>query len=230
MEKLANEIWVVDGKTVNFFFLPFTTRMTVIKLANGDLWVHSPIYLSDALKNQIDRLGPVKHLIAPNHLHHLFLPQWITAYPDAKTYGTDEVIKKRSDISFDASLNDDLAWQWHADISQELFTGSPLMEECLFFHKRSKTLIVTDLVENFSGDDFNSWQKWLAKGAGILAPVGQTPIDWRLSFMFKKSQARQNFRKILAWEPEMLVMAHGELIKHQAVEFLRKSFRWLANS
>ena len=105
MEKLATDIWIFDGEAVTFFFLPFTTRMTVIKLANGDLWVHSPIHLSDALKSQIDQLGLVKYLIAPNHLHHLFLPQWIAAYPDAKTYGTSEVIKKRNDISFDASLN-----------------------------------------------------------------------------------------------------------------------------
>ncbi|MBU77582.1 MAG: hypothetical protein CMK63_11365 [Pseudoalteromonadaceae bacterium] len=227
MEKLATDIWIFDGEAVTFFFLPFTTRMTVIKLANGDLWVHSPIHLSDALKSQIDQLGPVKYLIAPNHLHHLFLPQWIAAYPDAKTYGTSEVIKKRNDISFDASLNDDLDWQWQADISQELFTGSPFMEECVFFHNNSKTLIVTDLIENFSGDNFKAWQKWLAKGAGILAPNGKTPIDWRLSFMFKKPQARQHFEKILAWEPEVIIMAHGEIIKHHAMGFLRESFSWL---
>ncbi|WP_286260749.1 DUF4336 domain-containing protein [Pseudoalteromonas apostichopi] len=230
MEKLANDIWIFDGEAVKFFFLPFTTRMTVIKLANGDLWVHSPIYLSDALKTQIDQLGSVKYLIAPNHLHHLFLPQWITKYPDAQIYGTDEVIKKRSDISFDASLNDNLAWQWQNEINQVLVTGSPLMEECVFFHKSSKTLIVTDLVENFSGDNFNPLQKWIAKGVGIIAPDGKTPIDWRLSFMFNKAKTRKHFEQMLAWQPEILVMAHGELIEKNAVDFLHKSFRWLTKS
>ena len=226
MEKLANEIWVVDGKTVNFFFLPFTTRMTVIKLANGDLWVHSPIYLSDALKNQIDRLGPVKHLIAPNHLHHLFLPQWITAYPDAKTYGTDEVIKKCRDIHFHASLNQG-GNAWNSEVEQELFSGSPLMEECVFYHRLSKTLIVTDLVENFSGQDFNYWQRFVAKGAGILAPNGKMPLDWRLSFMFSKQEARKHLNKLLSWKPNILVMAHGEIVLDNADKFLQRSFKWL---
>ncbi len=74
------------------------------------------------------------------------------------------------------------------------------MEECVFYHRLSKTLIVTDLVENFSGQDFNYWQRFVAKGgAGILAPNGKMPLDWRLSFMFSKQEARKHLNKLLSW-------------------------------
>ncbi|WP_027854170.1 DUF4336 domain-containing protein [Marinobacterium litorale] len=227
MERLADEIWIADGAPVPFLGLPFSTRMTVVRLSNGELWVHSPIKISESLKAQIDDLGCVRYLIAPNHLHHLFLSEWIAAYPEAQVFGTDGVIKKRNDIRFHASLNSDQDWGWNADIESEVFTGSPLMEEGVFYHPRSGTLIVTDLVENFSGHEFSYWQRWVAKAVGILAPNGKTPLDWRLSFAFGRKEARQHLDRMLSWQPDILVMSHGEIIKENAAQFLMKSFNWL---
>lgn len=227
MKKLADEIWIFDGEPVQFLGLPFSTRMTVVRLSSGDLWVHSPIKLSESITEQVNSLGRVKYLIAPNHLHHLFLAEWMAAYPDAEAYGTNEVMKKRRDITFDGSLNGSHGYPWGPDIEQELFSGSPLMEECVFFHNRSSTLIVTDLVENFSGQDFNYWQRFVAKGVGILAPNGKTPLDWRLSFMFGKEDARKHLSRLLSWNPQILIMAHGEIVNENADKFLKKSFKWL---
>lgn len=227
MENLAHEIWVFDGSSVKFLGLPFSTRMTVVRLLSGELWVHSPIQLSETIREQIENLGQVKYLIAPNHLHHLFLPEWVSAYPDAETYGTNEVIKKRSDISFTDSLNNQKSWAWSSEIEQELFSGSPLMEECVFYHKVSRTLVVADLIENFSGKNFNFWQRVVAKGVGILAPNGKMPLDWRLSFIFGRDDARSHLNRLLAWEPEILVMSHGEIVKENTDEFLARSFEWL---
>lgn len=227
MEKLAHEIWIFDGEPVQFLGLPFSTRMTVIRLSSGELWVHSPIKLSESITEKIDSLGSVKYLIAPNHLHHLFISEWIAVYPNAEVYGTNEVIKKRSDISFHASLNNSQDYAWEPDIEHELFSGSPLMEECVFFHNGSSTLIVTDLVENFSGQDFNYWQRIVATGVGILAPNGKTPLDWRLSFMFGKAEARKHLNRLLSRNPRILVMAHGEIVNENAERFLQQSFKWL---
>ncbi len=227
MEKLAHDIWIFNGNSVQFLGLPFSTRMTVVRLSNGELWVHSPIELSEAIIDQISSLGNVRYLIAPNHLHHLFLPEWLAVYPNAKVYGTNEVIKKRNDLSFNGSLNHQQSWAWGSDIDQELFSGSPLMEECVFFHKASNVLIVTDLVENFSGSEFNYWQRAVAKGVGILAPNGKMPLDWRLSFMFGKSDARKHLDRLLAWKPQILVMSHGEIVKENTDKFLERAFKWL---
>lgn len=228
MEKLAHDIWVFNGESVQFLGLPFSTRMTIIRLSNEYLWVHSPIRLSESVVKQVESLGCVKYLIAPNHLHHLFLSEWMETYPDAEVYGTREVIRKRNDLSFTGSLNSPGIWAWESDIEQELFSGSPLMEECIFYHKSSRTLIVTDLVENFSGKSFNPLQRLVARGVGILAPNGKTPVDWRLSFMFGKSDARRHLDRILAWDPEILIMSHGEIVKENTRDFLIRSFKWLA--
>lgn len=57
MRYIAENIWIFDGEAVKFYSLPYTTRMTVIALSNGDLWVHSPIKLEPALQAKVETLG-----------------------------------------------------------------------------------------------------------------------------------------------------------------------------
>jgi len=227
MRNLAENIWIFDGQAVPFLCFPFSTRMTVIRLADATLWVHSPIKLTPVIEEQLQQLGKVKYLIAPNHLHHLFLAQWQTCYPEARCYGTDEVIEKRADLSFHGSLNKVTLWPWQNEIEQVLFSGSKMMQECVFFHRTSKVLIVTDLIENFSGKTFNRWQRGIAKIVGILAPNGKMPLDWRLTFLFNKPKARKHMTVIDNWQAKVIVMAHGEIVTLHAQAFLKRAFNWL---
>lgn len=225
MEQLAKDLWVVDGETVSFHGFPYTTRMTVVRLSDGTLWVHSPVTLTPAMRFRVDSLGPVAHLIAPNHLHHLFLADWIEAYPEATVYGTRQVMEKRPDLHFDEMLDGQHRESWRQEIDEVLFTGSRLMEEAVFFHRPSETLIVADLIENFPAGHFNWWQKPIARLAGIIAPHGKTPLDWRLSF--HKPQAQAGLAKIKAWTPRRIIMAHGEVVREKDNQFLNDSFDWL---
>ncbi|MGF1701280.1 DUF4336 domain-containing protein [Photobacterium makurazakiensis] len=227
MIKISNNLWVFDGKSVTFMMLPFSTRMTVVKLADSTLWVHSPIELTEAMRSQVDSLGKVQYLIAPNHLHHLFLKEWQDAYPAAQTYGTREVMKKRNDLRFTSELTSEIPYPWEAEIDMLLFTGSKLMEEAVFFHRESKSLILTDLIENFPPTDFTQIQRLFAKFTGILSPNGKTPIDWRMSFMFHKAEAKQHYLQMVKWEPQQIIMAHGEIVDSDTLAFLRRSFAWL---
>jgi hypothetical protein len=227
LQRMSNDLWLCDGDSVSFFGLPYSTRMAVIKLDDRRLWMHSPIALTAALKAEIDALGQVAYLIAPNKLHHLFLPQWQHAYPNAKTYAAPGLIAKRPDIAFDKELTSMPEPEWQEQIKQTLFCGSFAMQEVVFFHEASKTLILADLIENFDPGVFTAWQRFLAKLTGILAPDGETPIDWRLSFSFGRKRARGALQTMLAWQPEHIVIAHGKCIFGGGSEFLRRSFSWL---
>ena len=78
----------------------------VVRLADGGLWVWSPIALDDALKAEIDAIGRPAHFVSPNKIHHLFLQDWAAAYPDAQLWGPQSTIKKRSDLTFQPALDD----------------------------------------------------------------------------------------------------------------------------
>jgi hypothetical protein len=221
------DIWVVEGPVVPFYGFPYPTRMVLIRLAGGGLFVWSPIALTPDLKAETDRLGPVEHLVSPNPIHHLSMGEWKAAYPAAKLYASPGLVKKRKDLHFDATLGDVAPAAWAADIDQVEMAGSFAMTEIVFFHRESRTAIFADLIENFSEDWFKGWKGWLARLDGIVGPYGGAPREWRFSFRNRKT-ARERLARILAWQPEQVVMAHGEMTRTDGTAFIRKSFRWLA--
>lgn len=227
LNKVGDNIWTVDGDAVMFYGMPYFTRMTIVRLAGGALWLHSPLELCASLASEVSALGEVKYLVAPNKLHYLFLRQWLQAFPAAQAYAAPGLAEKRPDIAFAKRLAATPEPEWADDLGQTLFTGSSVMQEVVFFHKPSKTLIVADLIENFKPESLNAWQKIVARMAGILAPNGKTPADWRLSFIFGKAQARRSLATLLEWQPENIILAHGECIFGNALNFLKKSFSWV---
>ena len=229
IKPLSDDIWIADGDTVSWYGMPYTTRSTIIRLDNGHLWVHSPIKITDALLSEVDQLGPVKHLVSPNKIHHLFMNSWKQAYPEAILYASPGLKEKRADINFEDELEDSPKLAWEKDIDQMIFKGSLNMDEVVFFHKKSRTLILTDLIENFHPDYFSGYKKAIATVTGILSPNGKTPLDWRMSFLFGKKQARASLEKMISWNPSSIIIAHGECIYSDAVGFLKKSFSWLGH-
>jgi len=230
LEKVGEGTWTCDGTTVPFYGMPYTTRMTVVVLPQNQLWVHSPERLSQSLVQELAGVVKVAYLISPNKLHHLFLPEWMERYPTARSYAAPGLIEKRKDLSFVKGLQDYAEDGWKGELDQIIFRGSPAMEEVVFFHKESKTLILTDLIENFPENHFKGWRKGMARAAGILAPNGRTPLDWRLSFVFGKKRARRALTRMIEWEPENIIISHGNCIFGGGRDFLVKSFRWLQSS
>lgn len=228
----GEEFWIADGPIVDFYSFPYPTRMAVTRLANGDLWVWSPVPLNPALRAAIETLGAPAHLVSPNKIHHLFLAQWATAYPSAKIWGLPSVIRKRRDLRFADALGDEPPDAWRGEIDQAVFRGSPAMDEIVFFHRASRTAVFADLIENFALDfirhtpGWSGWRARLAKLWGITEPHGMAPLEWRLSFLNRRP-ARAALERVLAWNPKQVVMAHGECAHEDGQAFIRRCFRWL---
>jgi hypothetical protein len=228
LQPIAGDLWIYEGEVVSFYGFPFPTRMSVIRLHGDRLWIHSPEKLNSGLKKELSALGRVAYLISPNKLHHLFLDTWLKDFPAAKSCAAPGLIEKRPDLRFDVELCERVEEAWADEIDQTLFRGSPLMVEAVFFHKASRTLILTDLIENLDADSLNYWQRVVARWAGILAPNGKMPLDWRLSFRFGgREQARTELAKILSWQPENIILSHGGCIFGNGAAFIAKSFSWL---
>lgn len=235
LKQVDKDIWVVDGSIVKMAMygteIPFTTRMTIVRLSNGDLWCHSPIELSLHLKTQIDSLGSVRHLVSPNKIHYAHISSWARAYPEAMTWASpgvrDRAAQQKIEVSFDADLKDEPPLQWAADIDQLIFRGSRFMEEVVFFHYKSNTLILADLIENFELDKVSKWYSWLIKLAGSADPDGKTPLDLRMTFWGKKKQSRSCLRQMLRWNPQKVILAHGRWYEDDGTAELRRAFRWL---
>jgi hypothetical protein len=220
------EIWVADGPVTSFHGFPYPTRMAVIRLSDGSLFVWSPVALSDTLRASVNALGPVRHLVSPNALHHLFLGEWKSAYTAARLYAPPQLRHKRQDLSFDGELSDAPEPEWAADIGQVVLRGSFALTEVVFFHRGSQTALFADLIQNFPPDWFKGWRGFLARHGGIVAPNPGIPGDWRASF-FNRRAARVSLDKILAWPIERVLIAHGDLPTGDGLAFVRRAFTWL---
>lgn len=223
----GEDLWIADGPAVSFFGFRYPTRMAVIRLSGDGLFVWSPIALEPELKAEIDTLGGVAHLVSPNKLHHLYLRQWKDAYPSAQTHAPPGLAKKRADIRFDAILENDPPAAWAQEIGQVHFGGSPAMTEIVFFHRKSRTVLFGDLIENFPRTWFKGWRGLAARLDGIVEPDFGAPREWRMSFL-DRGQARSALARILGWHPRQVVIAHGDGVRAEGEAFIRRAFRWLA--
>lgn len=231
MIQVDDNIWICEGETVDFYGFPYPTRSVIVRLADGNLWVWSPIALTESLRQAIDGLGGrVSHLVSPNKIHHLFLADWHKAYPKARLWGPGSTIGKRTDLDFEEPLEDLVPEAWGGEFEQFWFRGSPLMEEIVFFHKSSRTVIFADMTENFSKEflekHWSWWQRPLARCAKIVEPFGRAPMEWRWSW-FKKERDRASLERLLALNPEKIIMAHGVWQNKDGADFIRRSFQWL---
>lgn len=230
---VARDIWIVEGNCVNFYGFQYPTRMVVVRLRCGDLWLWSPIEYSERLATRLTELGPVTHLVSPNKIHHLFLKSWQSAFPETKLWGPGSTIKKRQDLSFQPRLTDQVPIEWHNEIDQVWFNGSFFMDEVVFFHRLSRTAILADLSENFSQNflqkKWKPWQQTLARYWGIVEGKGYAPLEWRLSFI-RKDITRQAKARVLAWNPQRVIMAHGEWQRQNGKAYLETSFSWITDT
>lgn len=231
LKPVDDDIWIVDGEVIDFYGTPFTTRMTIVRLENGDLFCHSPIRLTDQLKQQLAALGVVKHLVSPNWIHYAYIPDWAKAFPDTISWASPNVRKRakkyKVDITFDHDLGESPELPWQGQIDQLIARGSFMHEEVVFFHESSRTLIITDLIENFESEKIPFFFRQLAKLAGILDPDGKAPIDMRFSFIAGRKKLKHAVEKMISWNPEKIILAHGRWHQENAVEELKRAFRWV---
>jgi hypothetical protein len=227
---LAPDLWFADGGIVSFKGFAYPTRMVVVRLADGGLWLWSPVKLTAEIDSAVRGLGTVRHLVSPNKLHFLFLAEWHAAFPDAKLWGTPSTIARCPGLRFAAPLADDPPADWAGQIDQFYFANSPIVDELIFFHRASATAIIADLSQTFSEEFLaRHWPWWLrsiAKLSKMVDGWGYPPIDYRISFR-RRASAKPKIRALIGRHPERVVVAHGEIVRSGGEDFLRRAFAWL---
>jgi hypothetical protein len=199
-------------------------RMTVVRLPDGGLWLHSPVRLDAAARAAVDALGPVRFLVAPNLMHHIHLPDWAAAYPEARVVALAGLRKKQPRLRIDVELTDTPDAGYASVLSQHRVRGMPKVDEVAFLHRPSRTLLLTDLAFNIR--ESRSWltRTYLRLGGtyGKLAPT------MLVKAMVKDRAAlRASLDTVSSWDFERVGVCHGEVLEHGGREALRSGFAWL---
>jgi len=226
LEEFAPSLYVADGPTVPFLGFPYPTRMAVARLAEGGAWVWSPIALSPELERAVEAIGPVRHVVSPNKIHHLFLKEWAERWPHARVHAPPGLARRKPELRFDAELGDEPDPAWAAEIDQTIFRGSFAMEEVAFFHRPSRTAILGDLVQRHDPARSKGLKGMVMRLDGLVGEAGSTPREWRASFL-RRRPARAARSRVLAWQPERLVIAHGACAREEATTTLARALAWI---
>lgn len=199
-------------------------RMVVARLSNGRLWIWSPIPIDDGLAREIEALGEVGHIVAPNALHHLHFAAAAERFPSAERWIAPALAHKRPDLAGCGRLDDEPPAAWAGELEQLRVEGAPKLDEVVFFHRASKSLIVTDLVFNVL--EYRGWFSGLVfRMVGAHKRLAQSRALRML--VRDRAAAAASARRILAWDFERVVMAHGEIVDRDARARMTEALRWM---
>lgn len=223
LRQLADDLWVAD-RPQTFYGLPVGTRMTVIRLAGGRLLLHSPVALDPELRRELDAIGRVAYAVAPNRVHHLYAGRVAQIYPEARLWIAPGLERKRPDLRFEAVLGDEAPEEWRAEVGQVFFRGRPYENEVVFLHRPTRTLILCDLAFNF-GPGTATPTRWLMKLLRSYGRLGPSTLDpWLIR---DRRAARESLERILAWDFDRIIVAHGDVLESGGHETLRRGYAWL---
>ncbi len=232
LKPVADNVWIVDGPVIRFGLpwpqMTFPTRMTVVGLAGGALFIHSPTPVTPELRAEIERHGRPRWIVGPNRIHYWWIPDWRAAFPDADVWlapGIKEQAGTR--IGFAGlALDRERGYPWDREMATLPVTGS-YMTEVVFFHRASRTLILTDLIENFEPRKLGVAMRWLTRLGGVQDPHGSMPRDMRMIFSGRSKELRAAVETMIGWNPERVILAHGRWYETDGAQELRRAFRWL---
>ncbi|MBD2056732.1 DUF4336 domain-containing protein [Oculatella sp. FACHB-28] len=227
LREIDEEIWVAE-QPLRYLGLSVGTRMTVVRLANRELVVISPIQASDAIVSQLSQLGTVKHIIAPNLYHYLFAANFKLLYPQATFWAAPGLEVKKPELSVDQIIKSDEDKLWNGlefmffDGFRVLgLSGFDLLNECVFFHSASRTLILTDTAFHFD-ESFPMLTQFAARLLGGYKRLSPSVLE-RIATIDKES-VRKSVEQVLNWDFERVVMAHGSIIEQNGKEKFKQGY------
>jgi hypothetical protein len=230
LKPVAEDLWIVDsGPLGRHMRLPL--RMTVLRLRSGRLWLHSPTRLTPELKLEIEGLGEVGHLVAPNSAHWMNIQDWQREYPGAVTWSAPGLRDRREVRKSGARLDHDLSStppdDWADEMEQVVIPGGGGFSEVAFLHQPTRTAILTDIIDNLEASRLNFPTRIFAGLVGALAPNGKAPIYLRLVVLLRRREAAAAAARVIEWRPQRVIFAHGKWFDRDATAQLRQSLQWL---
>jgi hypothetical protein len=223
LRALAPDLWVAE-RPLKLFVGDIGARMTVVRLHDGSLFVHSPVRLDAETRSALDTLGPVRAVVAPSKVHHFFVGDYVSGYPDAAVHGAPGLAAKRPTLRFDHVLDDEAPATWRDDIEQHVFRGAPSLNEVVFLHRPTRTLVLTDLAFNVPAGGTSGARvfHWVVGATGRFGPHRLVR-----AFIRDRRAARESVDRLLRWDFDRVIVSHGDVLETGGRDRLAAGFAFL---
>ena len=209
-ELVPGQIWFVDEDASKFGF-HFGARMTVMRLEDGTLALHSPVGVDHALSDAIGRLGKVSTILCPTRFHTTYLKRSARTFRSARMYAPPNFATSWLGVDFSGNLADDRVWPWSGIVQQVALKGSRLYDEVVFYHEPARTLVLADLLFNIPRNR-GAFTSFVAASLGVL---GKPHLSRSFGLTLKdRSAMRDSLRRILDWDFDRIILSHGDVVEH----------------
>ncbi|ARV57759.1 hypothetical protein BZZ01_03125 [Nostocales cyanobacterium HT-58-2] len=230
LREIDNNIWSAE-QPLKYWGLEVGTRMTVIRLTTNELIVISPIQSDNATIHKLNKIGKVAYIIAPNIYHHLFVSDFKSVYQKAQLWVTPGLASKRPNLYFDkvitnkeGNILDEVYYLLFDGFKVLDLSGPSIVNEFVFFHKKSRTLILTDTAFYFD-ESFSLKTRLAAQLLGAYKQLSPSLLD-KLAIT-DKEKVRESVEKILRWDFDRVIMAHGSIIETNGKQKLKEGYEWV---
>ncbi|MDR0216053.1 MAG: DUF4336 domain-containing protein [Comamonas sp.] len=218
-QPIADGVWALSYQFSNMGMV-ISTRMTVIRLADGSLFSHSSVPLTPAQQAALDALGPLRHVVAPSAMHHMFVPALARLYPQASLYGTAGVLHKHPDLPQMQLIPQDESAAWAGQLQCLPVNGIPLLDETLWFHTSSGSLIATDLLQCWQGPLSLPVRMYL----GLTGGHERLTVPRTVRLLVRDKAAVQAcVRQIESLPVQRVILLHNSVITDQPLQRLREA-------
>lgn len=200
--------------------VPIPVRMTVIRLPDGALILHSPAPLPETLRAELDALGRVGFIIIP-WAHGAFAQQAAQAYPSAQLLAAPEASRRRKALPFHGSIADHAPEAWSRLVESHLVRGFRL-NEVVLFHRPSRTLVVTDLCFNIHHSRA-AGARLFFRANGMWRRFGPSRLIRHLA-VSNRAALESSLDQIMRWEFERVLPGHGQVVEQGGRAALRSAW------
>lgn len=115
---------------------------------------------------------------------------------------------------------------WAGDLEQHQVEGIGLfLDEVVFYHRFSRSVIVADLLFNISQNDARVTR---ALARAVIGPYpGCRVARLYRPFILNRSRFRASIERIFEWDFNQIVVGHGDVVQAGGKDVFRDAFRWL---
>jgi hypothetical protein len=172
-------------------------------------------------EDQLRALGPVSDIVAPSSLHAAGVQRAKKVFPSAKTWGGSTTREAKKDVPWTDLLTEE-SWPFESELAMITLRGTGKIDERVFFHRQSRTLIVTDLAFNIANPS--------GLGAWLILHMFGTYKKFAVSrffcrFIDDKTAFRESISRVLAWDFENIAMGHGDLVEGNGKALLQSALK-----
>ncbi len=219
MKNLAENLWLLR------YSLPILgeylgRNVTVIRLRSGELVIHSTGPFSPEDVAAISAVGTPAFLVEAITLHDTFAKEGRAAFPNIP-YLAPEGFSET--VGFPTEPLSQLPAAWQGELDSLELAGKSKAPEYVFFHRPSRTLIVTDLAFNVEDDAplgvrlLSYVQVGSQHSPGMPRPE-KFMIGDRAAFL-------RSVEKMMSWDFDRVIVGHGEPIETGGKGRMEEEFR-----